>query len=482
MTTTRIANADLVIAYEPGEDTHVYRRDCDVVLDESRIIHLGPGYQDTAEATIDGKGLMVMPGLVNVHSHPASEPGNKGMTDEVGSPKLYNSSLYEYLWLFRADAEGIPHLDRMAWSELLMSGVTTLVDLSFPSAGWIDRAAESGLRMVLAPMFRNGRWFTRNGYTVEYELDDAAGRKAMAEALAVVDAAVTHPSGRLSGLVCPAQIDTCSEELIRDSVAAAAERKLPIQIHCAQSISEFNEMVRRTGLTGVQWLDRLGFLGPRASIAHGIFLDHHPWVRWPTRTDISRLAETGTSLAHCPTVFARRGVTLRDLGTYLKVGVNVGIGTDTYPHNMLEELRHAGIYARITAETPFNVSSGDVFRCATLGGAKRLGRTDIGRLAVGAKPDVVLVDLTHPAMQPTREPLRSLIYAAAERAVRHVLVAGRQVVKDGKVLTMDYAAAAAGVNDSQRRALAKTSSLDWAGRTIDELAPPAFRYVGSNVR
>src|SRR5436190_4208171 len=157
MTTTRIANADLVIAYEPGEDTHVYRRDCDVVLDESRIIHLGPGYQGTAEATIDGKGLMVMPGLVNVHSHPASEPGNKGMTDEVGSPKLYNSSLYEYLWLFRADAEGIPHLDRMAWSELLMSGVTTLVDLSFPSAGWIDRAAESGLRMVLAPMFRNGR-------------------------------------------------------------------------------------------------------------------------------------------------------------------------------------------------------------------------------------------------------------------------------------------------------------------------------------
>jgi 5-methylthioadenosine/S-adenosylhomocysteine deaminase len=482
MTTTRIVNADLVIAYDAAEDTHVYHRDCDVVFDETRITHVGPGYQGTAEATIDGRGFMVMPGLVNVHSHPASEAGNKGLTDEVGSPKLYNTSLYEYLWLFRADAEGIPHTNRMSWCELLMSGVTTLVDLSMPSAGWIDRAAESGLRLILAPMFRNGPWFTKNGYVVEYDLDEAAGRKAMDAALAVVDAAAKHPCGRLGGLVCPAQIDTCTEGLIRDAIAAAAERNMPIQIHAAQSISEFQEIVRRTGLTAVQWLDKLGYLGPRASIGHGIFLDHHPWVRWGTRTDLGRLAETGTSVAHCPTVFARRGVTLRDLGSYLRAGVNVGIGTDTYPHNMLEEMRHAGVYARITSETPFNVTSGDVFRCATLGGAKLLGRSDIGRLAVGAKPDVVLVDLTHPMMQPTREPLRSLIYSAAERAVRHVFVAGRQVVKDGKVLTMDYAAAAAGVNESQKRALANVPALDWAGRSIDELSPPSFRYAGSNVR
>ena len=114
--------------------------------------------------------------------------------------------------------------------------------------------------------------------------------------------------------------------------------------------------------------------GPRASIGHGIFLDHHPWVRWGTRTDLGRLAETGTSVAHCPTVFVRRGVdAARPRQLPASAGVNVGIGTDTYPHNMLEEMRHAGVYARITAETPFNVTSGDVFRCATLGGAKLLG-------------------------------------------------------------------------------------------------------------
>jgi cytosine/adenosine deaminase-related metal-dependent hydrolase len=475
--TTRIAAAEVAIAYDRAADDHVYRRGVDVVFDEGGIRHVGPGFAGPVDRTIDGRGLMVMPGLVDIHSHPSSEPGNKGMTDEVGTPRLYNSALYEFLWLFRADAEGIPHLNHVAWSELLMSGVTTLVDLSFPSDGWVERAAASGLRLVLAPMFRNGRWFTRNGYTVEYELDDKAGRDAMEGALAVIDAAVAHPCGRLSGLVCPAQIDTCTQELFRAAIAAARARKLPIQTHAGQAIVEFQEMVRRTGLSAVQWLDTLGFLGPDASIAHAIFLDHHPWVRWPTRTDIARLAETGTSVAHCPTVFGRRGVTLRDLGSYLSAGVNVGIGTDTFPHNMLEEMRHAGMFARVTAETHANVTTGQVFRAATLGGAKLLGRDDIGRLAVGAKADLVLVDLAHPMMRPSRDPLRSLVNAAAERAVRHVFVDGRQVVEDGKVLTMDYLAASAGLEEAQRRALAKASSLDWAGRSVDELSPPSLRWA-----
>lgn len=474
--TTRIKRADIVIAYDPAADDHVYRRGLDVVFDETGILHIGEGWAGPVDREIDGAGFMVMPGLVDIHSHPSSEPGNKGMTDEVGTPKLYNSSLYEFLWLFRADAEGIPHLNHVAWSELLMSGTTTLVDLSFPSEGWLDRAAASGLRLVLAPMYRNGRWFTRNGYTVEYELDDAAGRKAMEEAFRIIDAAQAHPSQRLSGMACPAQIDTCTEELLRASIAAAAERGIPIQTHAGQAIIEFHEMVRRTGLSPIQWLDAIGFLGPNASIAHGIFLDDHPWVRWPTRTDMTRLAETGTSIAHCPTVFGRRGVTMRDLGRYLAAGVNIGIGTDTFPHNMLEELRHAAVYARITGESHAVVSTGQVFRAATLGGAKLLGRSDIGRLAEGAQADLVMVDLTHPMMRPTRDPLKSLINAAADRAVANVFVQGKQVVANGKVLTMDYQAASDGLEQAQRRALAKASSLDWAGRSVDELSPPSLPW------
>ena len=94
---------------------------------------------------------------------------------------------------------------------------------------------------------------------------------------------------------------------------------------------------------------------------------------WHTTTDLARLAETGTTVAHCPTVFARRGITLKDFGRYRRAGVNMGVGTDTYPHNMLDELRLASYLARTQAGNPRTMNSTDLFKAATIGGAKRAG-------------------------------------------------------------------------------------------------------------
>src|SRR5690606_4156198 len=99
--------------------------------------------------------------------------------------------------------------------------------------------------------------------------------------------------------------------------------------------------VRRHGCTATRFLQDLGVLGPRTSIAHSIFIDRHPLINWHEDRDIHILAETGTSVAHCPTTFAYRGAMLHDFGTYLKAGVNMAIGTDTYPHNMADEMRTA---------------------------------------------------------------------------------------------------------------------------------------------
>ncbi len=148
-------------------------------------------------------------------------------------------------------------------------------------------------------------------------------------------------------------------------------------------------------------------------------------------------------MAHCPTVFMRRGIALRDVGRYRAAGISVAIGTDTYPHNMIEEMRNATMTSRLMAGHPRGLNSTMLFEAATTVGAKALGRNDIGRLEAGCKADFVMVDVTHPMMQPHRDPIRSMIYAAAERAVRHVYVDGRQVVKDGVVQTFDYPAAGA---------------------------------------
>jgi len=476
---TLVRNARFAIAWDAQTRQHVYRTDVDVAFAGGEITYVGPAYAGPPPIrVIEGRDLMVMPGLVDLHAHPSSEPLNKGMWDEVGSRNLYNTSLYEYLTVLRPDAEGIRACYGVALSELLLSGVTTLCDLSMPSEDWLDILAASGLRVCIAPMFRSGRWFTRNGHRVEYEWDEKAGYEAFEAAMREIEKAVQHPSGRLSGMVAPAQIDTCTPDLLRDSYAEAERRRLSFQIHTAQSLAEFHEITRRHGMTPVGWMKHLGILGPRSILGHAIFLDHHPWTHWPDAgTDLLLLAEAGATVAHCPTVFARRGIALDHFGRYRRAGVNMGIGTDVYPHNMLDEMRLASYVARVVAGNPRDTMVADIFAAATVGGARALGRDDIGRLAPGCKADLVLVDCAHPMMRPCRDPLRSLVYSASERAVRHVFVDGAQVVRDGRVLTIDYAAAAAALEEAQRRALERIPTLDWAGRTADRIAPPALPWA-----
>ena len=466
-----IRNASWIVAWDAEAGRHAYRRDADVAFAGDRILQVGGRYEGPVEREVGGRGRLVMPGLVNLHCHPTNQPLYKGMREELGNPHLYGSGLYDYMTLLVPDADARRAAAEYTYCELLLSGVTTVTDLSVPYEGWVDLAARSGLRVCVAPMFRSANWVVPDGRSLGYVWDEKAGRRRFEEAVRIVEEAERHPCGRLFGMVAPGQIDTCEEGLLRDSVALARSTKRPWQTHCAQSVAEFNEMTRRHGMTPVQWAHEVGLLGQGSGLGHAIFLDSHDWIHWPTRRDMDLIAVTGTNVAHCPTVFSRYGHTLQDLGRYLRAGITVGLGTDTFPHNMVEEMRVALILARVAAGYGTSVTTADALHCATVGGATALLRDDLGRLAPGARADLALVDLAHPMMQPARDPVRSMVYSAAERAVRDVFVAGRQVVKDGRVLTLDMADAAGRVAEGQARMEAATPKVDPAGRSAREIAP-----------
>jgi cytosine/adenosine deaminase-related metal-dependent hydrolase len=476
--TTVIRNATWLVAWDgmapggagPGGG-HRYLKDADLAFRGETIVHLGPGYDGPVAREVDGTGLCVLPGLIDVHAHPLSEPLNKGFSEDAGNPRLGWSGLYDVMPAYGPDQAGMGDCAEAAYAELLLSGVTTLIDLSVPYPGWLELAARSGLRAVLAPMFRSGRWYTDNGFEVKYDWSEDGGDTAFDAALEVVDRALGHDSGRLGAMITPSQVDTCTPELLQRAKAAAAERGVPLHIHAAQSLVEFQEMTRRHGLTPIQWLDSLGMLGPSTIIAHAIFLDSHSWISWGTDRDLDILAASGASVAHCPNNFVRHGILLESFARYRAAGIDIGIGTDTYPHNMIEELRLTALLARIQPRSLIGATTAEAFEAATLGGARLLGREDIGRLAPGAKADLVLVDLEHPAMRPVRDPLRSLVFSAAERAVRDVYVGGEQVVRDGRVLTLDHAGALDRLDGVRRRAEARVPERDWAGRSGAELSP-----------
>jgi 5-methylthioadenosine/S-adenosylhomocysteine deaminase len=472
MPTTLIRNAAWVVAWDAARARHAYRRDVDLAFGGDRIVHLGPGYAGAADRVIDGANRAVIPGLVNIHSHPEHEPLYRGIREEHGLPSMHMTGLYERSQALSApDDEARAASAESAYCELLRSGVTTLVDVSPPWSGWIELFAQSGLRGFLAPGYASARWYMENDRELLYAWDEARGRAGFAAALDIIDAALVHPSGRLSGIVSPMQIDTCTEELLRDSRAAARERGLPFTVHAAQSVVEVREMIRRHGRTPIRWAHALGLLGPGTILAHALYLDTHSWVRWHTGDDLRILGDSGTAVAHCPTPFARYGHVMEDFGAYLRAGVAMGLGTDCAPHNLAEEMRKAAVLARIAARDIAAVTTSDLFYAATVGGATALGREDIGRLAPGMKADLVLLDLDHPQMRPVRDPLRSFVYHAADRAVCDVFVDGGQVVADRRVLTLDEDGATARLRAAQLRMEALAPSRDYRGRSADEITP-----------
>jgi cytosine/adenosine deaminase-related metal-dependent hydrolase len=471
MATTVIKNAAWVVVWDEAAGRHTYQRNVDLAFDD-RISFIGRDYAGPADRIVDGRERFVIPGLIDIHSHPEHEPLYRGIREEHGLPSMQMTGLYE-----RSQALSAPDDDarlasaEFAYCELLLSGVTSLVDISVPWGGWIDLFAKSGMRGFLAPGYASARWYMEDDRELRYAWDEARGRAGFDAAMKTIDAALEHPCGRLSGVVSPMQIDTCTADLLRDSRAAARDRGLPLTVHVAQSVVETREMIRRHDQTPVQWAQSLGLLGPGAILGHAIFIDTHSWVRWWTKTDLKILGDTGTAVAHCPTPFARYGQVMENFGDYLRAGVTMGLGTDCSPHNLVEEMRKAAILARIAARDITTVSTADLLHAATAGGATALMRDDLGRLARGKKADIVLVDLACPQMQPARDPLRGFVYHAADRAVRDVFVDGRQVVADGRVTTLDPAAAGGRLRGAQERMEAMAPQRDYRHRSAAEITP-----------
>ena len=350
MTTTVIRNADWVVAWDENAGRHVYRRNIDIAFTDDTIVFVGPNYPGAPDQVIEGTDRLVLPGLINIHSHPEHEPLYRGVREEHGLRNMHMTGLYERSQAFSApDDEARAASAEFAYCELLLSGVTSLVDISPAWDGWIDLFAKSGMRGFLAPGYASARWRLANDFDLQYAWDEARGREGFTKALALIDRAIRHQSGRLSGVVSPMQIDTCTADLLRDSRDAARERGLPFTVHVSQSVNEVREMIRRHGKTPIQWAHEIGILGPDAILGHALFLDTHSWIRWWTETDLKLIADTGSSVAHCPTPFARYGQIMESFGDYLRAGVNMGLGTDTAPHNLVEEMRKAAVLARIAA-------------------------------------------------------------------------------------------------------------------------------------
>ncbi len=469
-----LIRASHIIAHQNGEHRHL--QDGVIVVDGNEIAYVGSSYDGTADNEIDATGMVVTPGLINTHAHLYESPLDKSFVEDKGPRQFYGSGLFEYLPARSAagDASTARACIAFSMAELIRSGTTTVMELGSYGDDVAELATTAGLRAYIAQGYRDGRWFTRDGKRAEWEWDHEAGQEAFRKAVEFIDRVNGTANDRIRGFLSPMQIDTCSEELLKQSRQKATELSVPLALHASQSVVEFNEMTRRHGLTPIEWLREIGFLGPDVILGHAIILGGGSWANYPA-DDIGILADTGTNVAHAVWVFARRGIAMETFSKYQDRGVNMTLATDTSPQSMLEALRWAAVVSKIMDRSTELATAADVFNAATLGGAKALGRDDLGRIAPGAKADMLFWAGQSVWMTPLRDPVRNIVYNAEAEDIRHVMIDGEMVMQDRTLANVDEEQVTADLQAAAETMWSRLPEGDWNHRTVDQLSPNAYK-------
>ncbi len=445
-----------VVGYDAARGGHELIDGGEVVFQGDRIVHVGGRYAGPVDEEVDARAHLVMPGLVDAHA-----------LMDIGIHLLLWDRERDHGYRPRSYVEGEGYAftpDQVeAGAEAMLSmlprsGVTTFCGVNAMALKrWHDepwepplyaRVAERlGLRAYLSHHFRSRVPIVDDPHTDVLE-DERIGHQGLAHGVEFVQRAQRGEFGpRVHGLLFPYTQDTVSPELFRAVRAAADELGVGWRTHFAQSPGELEATLARTGRTPVEHLHELGVLGPDVLLTHCLYGRGHAGGPWVSDDELCLLAETGANVGHTPWIYLFGGRVMYDLGRYRRAGVNVVIGTDTYPGDMLQEMRTAAQMGKVATNRD-GARSGDAslastaamaFDAATLGGARFLGRDDLGRLAPGAKADVVLVRTDTASFAPTLDPIRSLVYYASFRDVEHVWVDGRRVLEGGRVPGVDEA-------------------------------------------
>jgi 5-methylthioadenosine/S-adenosylhomocysteine deaminase len=397
-----------------------------VACDTNRITYVGPGQGFAImpeDDIVDLAGRLVLPGLVNTHTHTAMTY-QRGLVEDV-TPQQ---------WFARTAAlEAQMSQEDLYWSallgcyEMIRNGITCVADRFSHMEVVGEAVAASGLRAVLGP-----------------SLYDIGRQASLSAAIALVKHWGSSPENRISCGLAPVAPDWVSSDLLRDIRAAADKLGARIFIHVAQTQHELDE-VRTRGFEGsVQYLHALGFLQPDVVAAHCLYL---------SETEIDILAETGTKVAHCPTSNAKIEARVAPVGALLAHGVEVGLGTDCASCNntmdLFEEMKVAALLHKVAQGQPTAHPADAILRMATRTAARVLGlEAQVGSLEVGKRADIITLDRRGLHFYPRNNLLADLVYSAKGADVRDVFVDGRPLARDGEILSAD-------LDEARGRALAR---------------------------
>ena len=464
-----------------GKEHEIFR-DGMVAFEGDRILFAGKVYAEPVDRTIDARHCLISPGFIDTHFHSGINASDYILNDSTKTD-FFASNYLAHGGPTRegAHAAHLKDVDvgqRFSLIHVLKSGATTTFDIGGPSGGperYVDMIDQVGIRCVSGPSYKNVNFYHDREGRLEYDWDDARGSEGLKRAVEFAKKYNGACNGRITAMLFPGHVDSCTPKLLNQTRAAARELSTRVQIHTTINLFEFHTVMQRERCTPVELLHKIGFLDPEVSLSHCIFISGHSWLAYPYGNDLKIIADAGASVAYSPLKYLKLGIVMESFDKYLKAGINMGIGTDTFPKDIISDMRYAALASRMAEKSFMAGHPRDVFNAVTLGGAKMLGREDLGRLQKGARADIIIVNLKDIAFGAVRDPIRSLMETAVSRDVRTVIVDGETLVDNGKYLRLNEEELLEKVQAKGEEIWDSVPRWHWTEKSIDEVVPPAFK-------
>jgi 5-methylthioadenosine/S-adenosylhomocysteine deaminase len=398
-------------------DRREIRPDCSLLIEEGKISRLIAGDEPlpAADRVLAGEGRLVLPGFVNTHTH-AAMTLLRGYADDMELQPW----LQEKIWPLEAklQPEDIYWGTLLAIAEMLRAGVTCFNDMYFSPEKALEACRETGIRAGLSGVLL--------GTVPNAEAD-------LRHAVKFLSGLKQEAPPTITPMLAPHAPYTCPDALLRPAIAAAREIGLAIHTHLSETKKEVEESLAQHGKTPIAHMDQLGMFDGPAVAAHCV---------WATEADIAILAEKKVGVAHAPGSNMKLAAGAMPARAMLAAGVPVGLGTDGAASNnnldVLEEARLAALLAKLETGDPTAVSAYQALYMATRGGAEALGLGDkIGQIAPGFCADIIMLDLTRPHLYPQHDLVSQIIYSARAGDVCGALVAGKPLLWEGELQTLE---------------------------------------------
>lgn len=410
-------------------------RDKTVVIEGNRFKEIGDVYRGAVDRRIDARGKLVCPGFINAHVHAGTATYVRGLAED--RDLLEGAAFYHYaVPLLTVGYQNFTPDELAAvleWDllELIKKGSTTILEESFGGAEVVVELVERlGNRAYVSATYPGqvaNIGYIKDGKLVYDRASLEAVEKGFRRGLDFHERYHGSVGDRIRVRLSPTGPDTCPPEILRATREEADRLGCGISIHAAHHTTEIRFCLDNFGRSPIGHLADTGVLGPDAVVTHVTFTDDD---------DRQLLAESGSTVVHCPVRKAREAV-ITPFYEYVEQGINVALGTDSYSSDFVETIRATAMLGKIKQGRVGTPTAQDVIDAATLGAARGLGRDDLGRIEPGAKADLVLIDLEQPHNFPIIDPLVNFVHYSAGSDVHTVIVDGRVIVENGVAVNTD---------------------------------------------